>query len=883
MWSDRFGWSGEIPTSYPDLNPVALQRITPTTGLNYADGVVPSRQWQRVPGGANDGYVNGSWGYQMGLNSVNPATDKGGFKLPYFSGLWPSSGKLLMGLWTRQNYVMAHSPLMSTRGGNAVAYMATAASGRLRHQAYNAAGGVILDQYEDTPWVQTLGWQFVGQLLDFGAQTSQMFSVLESTKATWVGPVRALAGAPNPASTADLDVYALPSGNYWTTGVFDEAIIAHPGASFDLPDFVDALALGQWANGQRDANRTRYTVTESAITASVAQTLNTGAERVNWSTQPVVTGAPAGAVPYWSTNGGTSWQTGATLPSSLNGLLRWTVPMSAGQSFSGFTVEVPTGPAPTLGVISNRTLEQGGLVNIPLVYSNQGAPSWSVSAPSVATATIAGDTLTVASGFEVGSGLVTVTLTDDIGRTVSRTFTISVTARAWDSGTPPNYPHAPIILYDGDEVPVSAIIDSLGAVVTTEVNGEHKFEFTLPAVHKYASTIRNERFVEVAGERYRVRRITTSRSGKKVHVSVYAEAEFYDLATAGQIDAQEFRQVAAGDVMTIALAGTGWTVGVANVRTLRTYSIEDTNPLALLREVQKNHGGDLVFDNRNHRVSLVTNSGRDNGVSFFYGKGLSDPKRVVDTTSLITRIYARNADGQTIAGVNNGIPYVEDFTYTSKVRSATYDFKSGTSPFTMLAMANATLANRSKPSYSYEVTVSDVSANTGSDLDRFDAGDFVTVVDEAVGISDTQRIVKLEYNIIKPWQSGITLSAKLRELGSSESTDAGVLDTGSGASAFDLVPFNLLLNSRFDNGLAHWAHFGAEIVDGNGTGDQAVKFSGPGERWLEQTVNPDNRESYAFSFDVESTGPVGFVPDLKVEAVVTYEDGTSETIPLEVS
>ncbi|MGP5012721.1 phage tail spike protein [Glutamicibacter ardleyensis] len=501
----------------------------------------------------------------------------------------------------------------------------------------------------------------------------------------------------------------------------------------------------------------------------------------------------------------------------------------------------------------------------------------------MATATIAGDTLTVASGFEVGSGLVTVTLTDDIGRTVSRTFTISVTARAWDSGTPPNYPHAPIILYDGDEVPVSAIIDSLGAVVTTEVNGEHKFEFTLPAVHKYASTIRNERFVEVAGERYRVRRITTSRSGKKVHVSVYAEAEFYDLATAGQIDAQEFRQVAAGDVMTIALAGTGWTVGVANVRTLRTYSIEDTNPLALLREVQKNHGGDLVFDNRNHRVSLVTNSGRDNGVSFFYGKGLSDPKRVVDTTSLITRIYARNADGQTIAGVNNGIPYVEDFTYTSKVRSATYDFKSGTSPFTMLAMANATLANRSKPSYSYEVTVSDVSANTGSDLDRFDAGDFVTVVDEAVGISDTQRIVKLEYNIIKPWQSGITLSAKLRELGSSESTDAGVLDTGSGASAFDLVPFNLLLNSRFDNGLAHWAHFGAEIVDGNGTGDQAVKFSGPGERWLEQTVNPDNRESYAFSFDVESTGPVGFVPDLKVEAVVTYEDGTSETIPLEVS
>ncbi|WP_141393462.1 phage tail spike protein [Glutamicibacter sp. BW80] len=880
MWDNRFSWSGEVPTSYPDLNPVALQRIEPASGLDYADAVTPSRMWQRVVGGANDGYVAGQWGYQMGLNQVNPATDQGGFKLPYFSGLWPSSGKLLMGLWTRQSYVMAHSPLMSTRGGSSpVAYLATAASGRLRHQVYSSTGASLLDQYEDTPWVQTLGWQFVGQLLDYGAQTSQLFSVLADTGASWIGPVRALAGAPNPASTADLDVYALQSAGYWTTGVFDEALVAHPGASFDLPGFVDSVALGKWADGQKDANRTRYTLSESSITAQVAGTLSTGAERVSWSAQPVVTGAPAEVTPYWSTDAGATWQTGSQLPAALNGLLRWTVPMTVGQSFSGFTVDVPSEPAPTLEAIPNQTLEQGGLVNIPLVFSNQGAPSWSISTPPVASATISGSVLTLASGFEVGDGQVTVTLTDEIGRKVSRTFTVTVTAREWEAGAPPNYPHAPIILYDGDDVPVTVIIDSLGAVVTSEVNGEHKFEFTLPATHKYASTLTSERFVEVAGERYRIRRITDARSGRKVHTSVYAEAEFYDLATAGQIDAQEFRQVAAGDVMTIALAGTGWSVDVANVRTLRTYSIENTNPLALLREVQKNHGGDLVFDNRNHRVSLVTNSGRDNGVAFFYGKGLSDPKRVIDTTSLITRIYARNADGQTIASVNNGVPYVEDYSHTSEVRSATYDFKSGTSPYTMLAMANATLANRSKPSYSYEVTVAD----TGNELDAFDAGDFVTVVDEEIGISDTQRIVRLEYDIIKPWRSGITLSAKLRELGSSESTDAGLLTTGTGQGAFDLVPFNLLLNARFDNGLAHWASFGAEVVDGEGTGDQAVMFSGPGERWIEQTVTPDNRESYAFSFDVRSTGPTGFVPDIGVEAVVTYEDGTSETIQIEIS
>ena len=51
-----------------------------------------------VVGGANDGYVAGSWGYQMGLNSVNPATDQGGFKLPNFGGLWPAGRQIAYGL-----------------------------------------------------------------------------------------------------------------------------------------------------------------------------------------------------------------------------------------------------------------------------------------------------------------------------------------------------------------------------------------------------------------------------------------------------------------------------------------------------------------------------------------------------------------------------------------------------------------------------------------------------------------------------------------------------------------------------------------------------------------------------------------------------------------
>ena len=884
MFNTRLAFSGEIPLTHPGLNPVALQRIDPgTAAKTYKDAVTPTRLWTRASDGALDGNAAGPWGTRVGMNLVDPATEKGYFNLPHFDGLWPATGRLLIGLWVQQSYTMSFNPLMSTRADpNPLVYLSTNNAGRLRHQVYGPGGTLVLDQYEDAFGLITDDFQFIGMLLDITAGTSRMFAVNRATRQAWTGPTRTLTGAPNTTCTADLDVFRLGDGTYFTGGRWDEALIAHPSPVFDLDEFADALALAQYANGQDTTHAPNLTITDTTATALAATTLVTGAERVSWGARPTVQGAPAGSVAHWSTDDGSTWQSGTQLPEVLDGLLRWDIPLGAGQTFEGLTITVPTTPAPTLGAIADQELEQGGLVTVPLTFTVSGDPVWRVDAPDVVTATVSDDALTVAAGFEVGDAVVTVTLADGLGRTAQRTFTVSVAARSWEQGPPPRYPHAPIILW-GDDEPERVLIDATAAVVTTEVNGAHTFEFSLPPTHPAASLIINERRVTVAGETYWIRRVTTGRQGRKLSLDVYAEARFYELSTAGQVDAAEFSQVTAGAVMEIALAGTGWHVGVANQTSRRTYQIEDTNPLALLRTIQQQHGGDLIFDNAARTVSLVTSSGRDQGVLFAYGRGLTEASRVVDTTSLVTRIYARNADGITIASVNGGKAYVEDTSYTSEIRSAVYDFKSGTSPYTMLSMATATLAKRSRPDYSYSATVADMSVRTGADIDRFDAGDLVTVVDQEIGLQETQRIVRLEYDILRPWSSSITLSATLRGLGSSDATDAGVLDTGAGNGTFDLVPFNLLMNGRFDNDMAHWASLGTEIVDGNGTGDHAVRFSGAGERWIEQTVTPDARDAYALSFNLESQGPAGWVPTIKAVAYVTYEDGSTEDITLDLT
>ena len=161
-----------------------------------------------------------------------------------------------------------------------------------------------------------------------------------------------------------------------------------------------------------------------------------------------------------------------------------------------------------------------------------------------------------------------------------------------------------------------------------------------------------ERIVEVAGELYRVRGITSSRNRQVPVIEVYCEARFYDLGTAGQVDAVELSGVQPGTAIAIALQSTGWTIGRVNVTTTRTYSIEEGSPLAVLRQIAKVHGGDLVFDNTARTVSLLTFAGRRDGRTFIYGHDATDAKRVEDTTTLVTRIYARNADGMTIADVN---------------------------------------------------------------------------------------------------------------------------------------------------------------------------------------------------------------------------------------
>src|SRR5699024_5780947 len=143
------------------------------------------------------------------------------------------------------------------------------------------------------------------------------------------------------------------------SGWADEILVAHPDSSFSLADFLDDLAQGSRANGQSDGNGAKFTVTDDGITANSAQTLTTGAERVSWTRKPNVT-VPSGAVAHYSTDDGATWSTAQpdALPAPFDGLMYWTIPLGAGDTFTGIDLVEPSLTPPTLAPIADVELEQ---------------------------------------------------------------------------------------------------------------------------------------------------------------------------------------------------------------------------------------------------------------------------------------------------------------------------------------------------------------------------------------------------------------------------------------------------------------------------------------------------------------------------------------------
>ena len=446
----------------------------------------------------------------------------------------------------------------------------------------------------------------------------------------------------------------------------------------------------------------------------------------------------------------------------------------------------------------------------------------------------------------------------------------------------------PVVLDEGGAWE-AVLENAYDIIVTGEINGEDTLTFSIPYRDEKRKYIDNEKKVQIVDDVYKIRTITDVKDSTGSTVTqVYAEAEFYDLTFSVRKEEKKFDAETADAAMAYALADTEWSVGTVNVTTKRTWTSTEKNALSILRSVASLHGGDLVFDCPNRLVHLLTMSGKDSGALFAYKKNMKSIERVVDTRSLVTRLYAVGADGLTFSDINGGKPYLEDFTYSSDIRISTLDCSSFTNPYQMKEYTAMRLAEYCRPTVSYVLNAMDLSVLTGYEHEAWNLGDYVRVEDKELGLSVTTRIVRREYNLQEPWNTVLELSTTLKNLGSSVNSIDTIADALEGTSMVsnsdirELVPFNHLRNSRADDGLAYWVSSGFEADGTNGaSGTASFKAVGVAgmTKSLSQTVYPSNRSSYTLSAQIasEDLEKLGDDSQVGIEVVIEYEDGSVET------
>jgi phage minor structural protein len=821
-------FTGEFPVSENTLALWRFNEAAPDSDTKLMDSSGHGRHFV-ISGwnGTTASLPNGKMGRYFKQNINNPTTEKTYLQAVNNSNFFTTLGdKIAVGGWinpTTYSVGQTYIPLFNTRQGpGQPLFYISLYSGKPRMMVYNSAGSLILDQTE-TPSFNLVnnGWYFIAAIIEVTAKTSQLLICNRSDGTVWTAPKRTLSGTVNPSCSADI-ILGMHANQYYYAGGFDDWFI-ETESQLAIEDLERYFRQAMLANGGDTSGAV------DAITIPDTVTLRKG--------------------------------TGDAYPES-------------GQLTT---------------IMAACSLAGSGRISVSSEYI---AGTTAISLIETATS----DDLVDWSAWQnVGSNgeLASPNRAYIKYRVTLTTNDTSVTPKLLDI-TLHDIPKAPYeklgfarpVVLDANGAWEAVLENAFDIIVTGEVNGADTLEFKLPYSDPKRAALDNEKQVQIAGEIYRIRTLTDEKGsdGAGILTTVYAEAAFYDLTFSAEKQPIEFNAALANEAMAYALTDTGWDIGTVNVSTLRTWDCQEKNALAVLRMVQQIHGGDLVFHSRNRLVDLVTFSGRDSGALFAYRKNLTGIKRVVDTRSLVTRLYAIGKDGMTFAAINNGKEYVESFAYSDEVRVSTLDCSNFTNPYQMLEFANMRLAEYSKPRISYVLSAMDLSVLTGYEHEQWDLCDIVTVDDRDLDITIKTRVIRREYNLQEPWKTVLELSTKLRELGdSSSSAIADQLDQSNliGQEIKDMVPFNHLRNSRADSGFAYWQNSGFEMDTENGvTGTASFKAVGVSgaTKSMAQTVTPANRRNYTISAQIGSDNLVkGASGQVGIELVFEYDDGSTET------
>ena len=315
-----------------------------------------------------------------------------------------------------------------------------------------------------------------------------------------------------------------------------------------------------------------------------------------------------------------------------------------------------------------------------------------------------------------------------------------------------------IKLYDLNKAPVRGITTVKDYHIQSDLEtGDQTLYFSIPA--NVSEDIMLEMYLRTEKQEYVIKEVNDDNtSGMR---DIVAKLNLEDL-TGKAWDRFDSTEQPLSSCLALALAGTGWTVGVCEITKKRTVRMTDCNSKEIIEQCLSTYACEVIYDTLEKTVNLYEEIGEDRGAYFSEQINMKQLARQNNSYDFYTMIIPVGKDGLTIESVNKGKAYLENHQYSNKTLVYRWKDERYTVAESLMEDAKRKLEELSKPRKSFGADVIDLAKISEEyDLLDYQLGDTVTILSKTLDTKEKQRIVSLDEYPEEPYRNSCEIANRI--------------------------------------------------------------------------------------------------------------------------
>lgn len=191
----------------------------------------------------------------------------------------------------------------------------------------------------------------------------------------------------------------------------------------------------------------------------------------------------------------------------------------------------------------------------------------------------------------------------------------------------------------------------------------------------------------------------------------------------------------------------GWTIQDRALLNIRRTIEGNYTPFEVVQACQETYGVQVQFDNKTKTITLFfAENEKPLGAFATRDLNLKEINYKGKSTNFATRLYAYGKDGLSFASINDGKPYVDDNTYSSRVICAYWKDERYEVAENLLEDAKKNLASMAVPQRSYDCNVVDLAA-TNPEMYGFQDFSMFSVIT----LIDDSKNARINHQVVERW------------------------------------------------------------------------------------------------------------------------------------